>query len=168
MFRRLRTKLTVLYSGLLTATLMLIGVIVLTAVSDNAQQVVRRDLSARNLVFERVWAHRSAQLQNDAVLLSRDFGFRSAVASHDDPTIRSALANLKTRLGIDEALMIAGDGRVIAAGEKIPSLRMAALHALKGDEAVSGVLTMDGAPYETVSVPVSADVNHGWSCSWLS
>ena len=44
-FRHLRSKLAVLYAGLFGAILLLIAVLALAAVSENAQHVVRRELA---------------------------------------------------------------------------------------------------------------------------
>jgi signal transduction histidine kinase/CheY-like chemotaxis protein len=162
MFRHLRTKLTVLYAGLFAVILLLVSAVALGAVSVNARQMVRKELETSSAVFEGVWAQRAAQLENDGELLSHDFGFRSAIASHDDPTISSALDNLKVRLGIDRAMMIGADGRVISARETAQPLDAAAQAALKSDETTSGVLLLDGAPYEAVSVPIGGGGQAGW------
>jgi signal transduction histidine kinase/AmiR/NasT family two-component response regulator len=161
MFRHLRTKLAVLYGGLFAASLLLISLFVLAAVADDAQRSVRRELETSGLVFERVWAQRAAQFENDGVLLSRDFGFQSAVATHDDPTIRSALANLQARLGIDGALMIGADGRVVAS-DGAAALDAKTIAALEGEDATSGVILLGGAPYEVVSAPVGGSGVQGW------
>ena len=95
MFRYLRTKLTVLYAGLFGAGLLLISGGVYAAIVGNAQHMVRSELAAGGAVFDRLWALRSNQLQDGAGILSRDFGFRSAVATRDEATIGSALSNLK-------------------------------------------------------------------------
>ena len=162
MFRHLRTKLTVLYAGLFAATLALIALFALEEVSQNARQVVRNDLAASGAVFERVWAQRMTQFENDGVLLSRDFGFRTAVASRDVPTIRSALQNLKVRLGIDTALFITPDGAVISADERSPLLAAKLRQALQSDDTVSGVMALGGEPYETVAIPMGDATQAGW------
>jgi len=161
MFRHLRTKLAILYAGLFAVSLLLISLFVLAAVADDAQRGVRRELETSGLVFERVWAQRAAQFENDGVLLSRDFGFQSAVATHDDPTIRSALANLQARLGIDAAMMIGADGRVVAS-DGVTALDARTAAALEGDDAVSGIILIGGAPYEAVSAPLGGSGVQGW------
>ena len=162
MFRNLRTKLTVLYAGLFAATLALIALLTLEEVSQNARHVVQDDLAASGMVFERVWAQRMAQFENDGVLLSHDFGFRTAVASRDVPTIRSALENLKVRLGIDKAALITPDGAVLAADGDGPALAPAARQALESEEPVSGVLALGGDPYEAVAIPMGGASGAGW------
>ena len=163
-FYSLRAKLTVLYAGLFAAVMLVIGAVVYSAVEQNAERVVRQELTASSTVFDRIWALRAAQLENSAGLLARDFGFRSALASHDVPTITSALENLKVRLGVDTAFIIGVDGQVTAAGDARPmaSLTPASLAALQSDDAVSGVAVMNGAPYQTIAVPVLAPTAVGW------
>ncbi|MFI4975486.1 MAG: response regulator [Caulobacterales bacterium] len=162
MFRRLRTKLTVHYAGLFAAILLLIGCAVYAAVSDNAQRVVSKELATSGAVFDRVWGLRMEELRSGGELLSRDFGFRGAVATHDEPTIRSALENLKVRLGIDRAMLIGADGRIISADAQAPGIDGQGLRALTSDDTASGALIMGGAPYEVVSIPVTAPTTIGW------
>ena len=162
MFRHLRTKLTVLYAGLFAAIMLLIAGLALAAMADNARRMVRSELATSSLVFQRIWAQRAAQLETDGVLLARDFGFRTAVASRDLPTIRSALANLQQRLGIDRALMIAADGSVVSAEETADGLDTRSVRALQGDDVISGVLPIGGRPFEAVSVPIAPGANAGW------
>ncbi|MHB8528703.1 MAG: ATP-binding protein [Caulobacteraceae bacterium] len=163
MFRSLRTKLTVLYASLFAAILLVTSLVTYGAVSDNATRVVERELTTSGTVFDRVWALRTAQLQNGAGLLSRDFGFREAVATHDAATIRSALDNLKERLGIDLAVVIGVDGRMTGAGESLlGGLRPDALGSIETDGGASGVVVLGGTPYELVSAPVDAPTTMGW------
>ena len=163
-FKSLRTRLTVLYAGLFAVAMMLVSIAVYTAIYDNAIRVVRGELAASGTVFDRIWAMRTAQLENGAGLLSRDFGFRSAIATHDNATIASALDNLKVRLGIDLAFMIGVDGKIAAGGGQsaLSGLDGAAMAAMQGDDAASGVLVIGKTPYEVVSVPVLAPVPIGW------
>src|SRR5689334_14255605 len=140
MFRRLRTKLTVLYAGLFGASLMLVALAVYAAVSTNAERAVRSELQASSTVFDRIWALRSARLQEGASLLSRDFGFREAVATHDAATIRSALANLSGRLGADLAFIVGVDGQVSGAdGRPVSPAAARLLKSLDGEGDASGV-----------------------------
>jgi len=83
MFKRLQTKLTVLYAGLFALALSLVAVTVYVAIANNARSAVRQELAASGTVFDRVWALRTQRLQDGADLLSRDFGFRAAVATRD-------------------------------------------------------------------------------------
>ncbi len=159
-FRTLRTRLTVLYAGLFALAMLAILATVYSAISDNVLRVVRGELAASGTVFDRIWAMRALQIQNGAGLLSRDFGFREAIATQDDATTTSALENLRLRLGIDIAFMIRTDGKIIDGGDRV-GLDSQVLGALQQDDTVSGVLIIGGTPYEVVSTPVLAPLTMG-------
>jgi signal transduction histidine kinase len=161
-FRRFRTKLTVLYAGFVGAGLLLMSVAVYSTVSNAAQHLVRKELESAATVFDRLWAMRSRQLQDMADVLSRDFGFREAVATNDEATIRSALANLTQRLELDVAMLVGVDGRVTASNGE--PLGHAATDLLEGvaEEGPSGVLLVDGAAYHVVSAPILSPILTGW------
>lgn len=163
MFRHLRTKLTVLYAGLFSAALILVSLAVYAAIAGDARSVVRGELLASGAAFDRIWEMRAGQLQASAALLSRDFGFREAVATRDEATIRSALENLRGRMGIDMAFIIGVDGQVIGGDPK--ALTAASVHimrALDVEDMPSGVLAVGGTPYQTIAAPVLSPTLVGW------
>ena len=69
-----------------------------------ALDIVRRQLDTR-----------AAQLRAAAAVLVADFGFKTAVASGDAATIRSALANQAGRIDASFAAYYGHDGRAISA-----------------------------------------------------
>ena len=163
MFRHLRTKLTVLYAGLFGVALAFVSLAVYASISANARGVVRDELLASGTVFDRVWTLRANQLQGGASLLSRDFGFREAVASRDEATIRSALENLRVRLGIDMAFIIGVDGRIT--GVDPAALKGAdakLMRAVEQEDDASGVLVIGGTPYQTIAAPILSPTLVGW------
>jgi predicted signal transduction protein with EAL and GGDEF domain len=163
MFRRLRTKLTVLFAALFGASLISLSLVVYVAIVGNAEHVVRGELAAGGAVFDRLWAVRSEELRDGAALLSRDFGFRSAVATHDDATIVSALGNLKSRLGIDLAFIVGADGRITAAdGGALGAAGADVIAALQDQNDASGVFMIGETPYQAISAPVMAPTLIGW------
>ena len=151
MFKRLSTKLTFVYAGLFGVALFAVAMIVYAVIADNAARAVRSELAANGEVFDRVWMMRDSQLRDSADILSRDFGFREAVATLDAPTIGSALDNLRERLQIDRAFMMTLDGDVIGAQGFAASELDAMWTALDADEQASGVLTLEGRSYQAVS-----------------
>jgi EAL domain-containing protein (putative c-di-GMP-specific phosphodiesterase class I)/GGDEF domain-containing protein len=160
--RRLRTKLTVLYAGLFCAALLLIGAIAYTIIASNAQRLVREQLAATGVVFDRVWELRFEQLREGSRLASRDYGFREAVASNDVATIGSALANLRGRLHADLIYLLTPDGLLIdpdgAAETASPGLEA----ILNDNDEPAGVLIAHGALFQTVAMPVFAPHMLGW------
>jgi EAL domain-containing protein (putative c-di-GMP-specific phosphodiesterase class I)/GGDEF domain-containing protein len=162
MFKRLSTKLTVLYAGLFGLALFVVALIVYVAISDNAARMVRGELQANGAVFDRVWAMREGQLSDSADILSRDFGFRDAVATMDGPTIASALDNLRQRLTIDRAFLMSIDGDLIGLDNVSETEADEIWNALDAQERAAGVLMIDGHPFQAVSAPVRAPNLIGW------
>ena len=162
-FTHLRTRLTVLYAALFGVAMLLVSLAVFTAINQAAERQVRDELTASGTVFDRVWSLRSDRLREGASLLSRDFGFREAVATRDDATIVSAMENLKRRFSIDRAFILGVDGRVIGAD----AAPMAA-DAEKLTEAFSnasdpqGVVMLGGHPFQIMSAPVLSPDQIGW------
>ncbi len=161
MFKRLSTKLTIVYAGLFGVALLAVALIVLGVISSNAERTVRSELAANGEVFDRVWEMRDQQLRDSADLLSRDFGFREAVATLDAPTINSALDNLRERLQIDRAFMMTLNGDVV--GVSLADHELDALwNALDADERASGVLSLGDRVYQAVAAPIRAPNLVGW------
>ncbi|NJC41191.1 EAL domain-containing protein (putative c-di-GMP-specific phosphodiesterase class I)/GGDEF domain-containing protein [Brevundimonas alba] len=162
-FNRLRTRLTVLYMGLFGIALLLAAVAIFNAVGSSARKVVRNEMTASGAVYGQIWASRSDQLQQGAAVLARDYGFREAVATGDEATVRSALDNLRSRQGVDGALMLGVDGYAAATGLNLDAPTLDTLFAgLDRDGVEAGVLTIDGQPYQVVAAPVMAPVLIGW------
>jgi EAL domain-containing protein (putative c-di-GMP-specific phosphodiesterase class I)/GGDEF domain-containing protein len=162
-FSRLRTRLTVLYVALFGMTLLLVSTAVFTAINGAAQHQVRGELTAAGTVFDRVWSLRSDRLREGSSLLSRDFGFREAVATGDAATIVSAMENLKQRFSIDRAFIVTNDGRLIgddtqALAEDAPRLTA----AFDNTSDPSGVVMLGGQPYQVIAAPVLSPEQIGW------
>lgn len=161
-FRRLRTKLTVYSLALFALVLCLILAAVYASIERNAERVVSQELSASAVVFERVWELRNDQLETSAALLARDFGFRAAVATHDQATIQTALQNLRRRVGMQLGFVIDSDGRVLASeGKDGPAAAAAWLRQASVGDPTSGVLLLGAGPHQAVSAPVLAPVPIG-------
>jgi EAL domain-containing protein (putative c-di-GMP-specific phosphodiesterase class I)/GGDEF domain-containing protein len=162
-FSTLRTKLTVFYAALFGVTLITIAAIVFIAVANNASRVVQNELQANAQVFSRIWQMRADQLHDSTDVLARDFGFRDAVASRDAATINSALNNLRARLGLDRAFLLTTDGAVIGLERPLdPNTTSALWSALDATPDASGILLIDGQPYQAVAAPVRAPDTIGW------
>lgn len=162
-FRNLRTRLTVLYMGMFGIALMLVALAVFTAITGSARNLVRDELGATGAVYGQIWESRTAQLHQGAAVLSQDYGFREAVATNDEPTVRSALDNLRARQKVDGALILGVDGYVTSAGVTLDDATTDTLWTgLNGGNIEAGVLSIDGQPYQAVSAPVMAPVLIGW------
>ena len=162
-FTRLRTRLTVLYMGLFGVALLLVAIAVVTAVTGSARRVVRGELTASGAVYGQIWQARSSQLQQGASVLAQDYGFREAVATNDEATVRSALDNLRGRQKVDGALILGIDGYATAAGITLDDSTIDTLWTgLDSGKIDSGVITIGGQPYQAVAAPIMAPVLIGW------
>ncbi|EGF90964.1 HAMP domain protein [Asticcacaulis biprosthecium C19] len=162
-FKRLSTKLTVMYGGLFSLALLLIALACYMAVLSYARDSVQKELQASASVFNRIWSLKSDALQTNAMVLSRDFGFRQALATEDTATVDSAFMNLQSRLKTDAGLVIGRDGRPIAGDTSALGHNLA--HALGASDEVDsriGIISVDSHPYQAVAAPVMAPDRLGW------
>lgn len=161
MFAKLSTRLTVLYAALFGVVLLFVSLAVYTAISQAAQRQVRDELTASGTVFDRIWSLRSERLREGAALLSRDFGFREAMATRDQTTMVSAMENLRRRFDIDRAFMIGVEGEVV--GAQLTAADAKTLEtAFNSLTDPSGVVVLDGLPHQIVSAPVLSPDLIGW------
>ena len=116
-FRSLRTKLAVIYAGLFALVMLAAAAASFYTVQRNATRLVQDEMAAMAAVFDRIWALNARQMGDAADILSRDFGFRAAVATRDVPTIESALDNLRQRFEFDIAFVIDQQGQAIGADD---------------------------------------------------
>lgn len=162
-FRRLRTRLTVVYMGLFGLALLLAAVAVVTAVTNSALRVVRDEMTAAGAVYSQLWNARSSQLQQGAAVLAQDYGFREAVATNDEATVRSALDNLRARQGVEGAMILGIDGHAVSTGLAMEDAALDRLFTgLESGRIEAGVLAIDGQAFQVVAAPVKAPVLIGW------
>ena len=160
-FRTLRAKLSVLYAGLFMLVMVALAIVAQILIVNNATGAVRNELAASSSVFDRIWALRARALGDSADVLARDFGFRSAVATGDRPTIESALANLRQRARVPTVFVTMQDGTVI--GEGPQTLRALArdvpfrMDEAGGDAVVAG----GGTAVRMVVAPILAPTQVG-------
>jgi diguanylate cyclase (GGDEF)-like protein len=162
MFRAIRTRLAVLYAGLFAVALGLVAATLYVVVDATVERQVRSELVASATVFDRLWKARSHELGNAAAVLSRDFGFRAAVATGDRRTAESALDNLKARLGLDVAFIVGVDGKVTGISDPALSRDAAKLWPALDQGETRGVATLGGVPRQLVAAPVMAPALTGW------
>ncbi|BCD84085.1 GGDEF domain-containing protein [Pseudomonas solani] len=76
------------------------------------QAQAREELDIGGRVFERLLESRSRQLHDAVQVLAADFGFKEAVASGDEETIRSALGNSGARINAGAVMLLGMDGKL--------------------------------------------------------
>jgi len=152
----------VLYMALFVAALAVISVAVYAATTRNVEHMVRDQLAVSGTVFDNLAATRYRKLQDEAQVLSHDFGFRAAVATGDQTTVRSALDNLAERLGVNLAFVVTPDGQVTRQTGAAGTLPADVVQAVLSDNAASGIFVENGLAYEAVAAPILTPAPAGW------
>lgn len=163
MFARLRTKLTLLYGGLFGLVMIAIASGVYPVVAAGSLDAARGQLEATSNAFQKLEALHMSQLRENARISATDFGFRSAaaLAETESETVRTALANLRRRIGGDVAYLVLPDGEAISEREA-PPLPQHLLDSLLAEDAAQGGLVLDQSAYRAVVAPVLAPNLIGW------
>ncbi|MGY6517788.1 MAG: putative bifunctional diguanylate cyclase/phosphodiesterase [Lysobacteraceae bacterium] len=164
---RLQDRLLALVVGLVLG----LQVLVLVAVGVSVNRAVEIQIGHELDVGHRVWTHfveaRGEALLDAAGVLAADFGFRSAAASGDLPTMRSALDNHARRAGAARAILHAPDGDVLAEGGggggpgAWPPMDawLAGADPLRGRQ---GLFRVGEGIYQVATVPVMAPTRIAW------
>jgi diguanylate cyclase (GGDEF)-like protein len=109
-----RKRLLVLIIGLAVLTQTVTLAAVLASTSRDVQARAAEQLRAAGSFVDQLIRFRAEQLAHGVAVLAEDFGFRSAVASGDGPTMLSAAGNNARRIGADLVLLLDTHGRVLA------------------------------------------------------
>ncbi|KQN39461.1 diguanylate cyclase [Sphingomonas sp. Leaf407] len=158
----LSAKLAVFYGALFALAVVLILIGVKAGIGNTAEGMIRNEMVASAKVFDRVTAMRYAQLGDAGTVLAGDFGFRSAAATGDAPTIVSALDSLRSRLRLDQAFFVGADGAVVGYRGRMSPRDADDLFAALDGGRTRGVLRIGDARFNAAAAAVKAPVTIGW------
>ena len=161
-FRSLSTRLTVQFALLFAAAMLAVSAALSTFIAGAASREVEGQLQSSGAVYDRLWQQRAHELQNAALLLAHDFGFRAAVATGDEATMQSALGNAAARLRVKTAFIVTADGRVTAIDRSILPGETARLWDPLDEGRLTGVSVLSGRPRQLVAAPIMAPTLIGW------
>src|SRR6266550_4230307 len=161
-FRSLSARLTVQFALLFAGAMLVVSAALSTFIAGAASREVESQLQSSGAVYDRLWQQRAHELQNAAQLLSRDFGFRAAVATGDEATMRSALGNAAQRLKVRTAFIVTADGQVSAIDPSIRPNEAATLWEPLDAGRQTGVAVLAGRPRQLVAAPIMAPTLIGW------
>jgi diguanylate cyclase (GGDEF)-like protein len=151
--------------------LLIVQAAVFSVVRITIEQSAKSQVEQELLVGERVWRRlldQNAQtLTQGATVLAADFGFRAAISTQDEATIRSALENNGARINATiTALMDTNMGlRAVGEGQDSSQLQgvLSRLTSPSARDAQGSQVALIGrTPYQFVLVPVRAPVIVGW------
>lgn len=164
MIRRFRSKLTLLFSGLFGAIILVVATAAYFALVSTAQESVEQGLVSNADVYERIWELREQQMWDNASLLAKDFGFRASIMDGDEATISSALGNLKDRMEIDVAFVLMLDGAIYGQDDQAETtVPPALMEELQNAGSAKGLFEVQEVIHQAVALPINAPSLVGWA-----
>ena len=161
-FRSLSARLTVQFALLFAGAMICISAALSTFIAGAASRQVESQLQSSGAVYDRLWQQRVRELEGATQLLSRDYGFRAAVATGDTATMESALGNSAARLRVRTAFLISLDGKVHGIADRKAAKEAEALWDPLDAGHLKGVAILGGAPRQLVAAPVMAPNLIAW------
>lgn len=162
---RARLLLTLLGFVLLGETI--VAASILHTTYDQTLSRARGSLRVGERVLDQLMTLRANQLLSTVNVLASDFGFKSAVATHDGPTLKSVLANFANRGHADIAMLANTNGQLMAGipadirSQDTPQFK-ALLTRARHKGGATGLATIANRAYQFVLVPVDAPRLIAW------
>ena len=132
------------------------SIVIRNAVTDNA----KKELLSGGDIFSRLIQNKAEQLALSVSVLTDDFGFKGAVTSNDESTIRSALSNHAARVNADIGILITQQGQIIFSKEMTQDNNIAQFDGLRQQAAQKGraydTVVLNGKAYQFVVSVVKA------------
>ena len=116
-FHSLKMRIAVVYAALFASILAAVLLIAGNGIARFGEDSASRDLASNARVFDEIIELRAKQMRGSADVLSRDFGFREAVATNDRATIESALLSLRGRSRSAAAFVVGLDGSMVGSAD---------------------------------------------------
>jgi diguanylate cyclase (GGDEF)-like protein len=161
-FRSLQSRITALYSATFGLVMILVAIGIQFAIAHSAEDKVRSELNSSAEVINRIWSMRGQELESFARPLALDFGFREAVATDDDETIRTALRNIASRIDLPNAFVVKYDGCVVGMRPELDVRYNGALWDELDSGWQSGALRLNGVTFQAVAAEIKAPALIGW------
>ncbi len=166
MFDSLRIRLILLLLGLLSLMAVAIGVATLSAMKRDSYDQARQSLSVASKVFQQALTNRSEQLSTSVRIISSDFGFRRAVATSEQETIRSVLENHGGRIQADVSVLLSPSGELLASTQQqISPAQLSTLYQdmkQSGRDSLADIVLIGDEAYQLVMMPVKAPQLIAW------
>lgn len=165
----LRGQLLLAFSAVLILTVISVGIAVSVTSSQQVLDQMRQKALVGSHVLDSFLESRREQLESAVRVLTNDFGFRSAVATGDTPTISSALTNHGQRIGADLMVLVDPGGESMASSRRSndPTAQRDfpfadALTEARRTGGAAAIAPFDGGLYQFFVVPVLAPEPIAW------
>ncbi|MEX2321834.1 MAG: EAL domain-containing protein, partial [Saccharospirillum sp.] len=158
-----RTRLLLIFTAVLAVTLTATTLSALRATDANTRANAARELAVAERVFQTLLEENSRELTDRTTLLAEDFGFRQAIATNEEDTIISVLANHGDRIGADLIMLMSPQGEVLTSTHDIGADIDRVRAGLGSQASAFSLLTLsEHEPYQMVMVPVDAPQRVAW------
>lgn len=166
-FHSFQGRLLFFFITLLSLALVATHLFVDLASKSNAEQVISENLKTGARIFNKLMDGRFRQLSESAWLLSGDYAFKLAYSTQDYPTVLSALANHRDRIGADSMSLISLDGQALAdtltgGVEPVPYSHPDLLDMAADEGTAHSMAIIGGKTYQTIIVPLLAPEPVAW------
>src|ERR1700733_2491354 len=161
-----RNRLLALIIGLVVITQSVTLVAVLASTAHQVRERADGQLRSGAQVVQQFMRLRASQLASTVGVLAADFGFKDAVASHDNETMLSAATEHSKGIGWDLVIFLDADGRLLTSNSAYVKAHAPAVQKLvnsitSGREDVHLVVLGDQL-YEFFVAPIRAPETIGW------
>lgn len=164
--RGFRAQLLLAFAGLLIVTAVGVGVAASFTNSSQVLAQMERKVLVGSHVLDSFLGARQEQLDAAVRVLSNDFGFRSAVATGDTPTISSTLDNHGRRIGADLMVLVDDRGGIVTSDPVRPQARQVpfarALARAREAGSAAAIGAYGGSLFQYFVVPVLAPEPVAW------
>ena len=161
-----RRRLIAILLGLVVLTqLVTMGIFVFRSHIEAKEEAAANLVVAGNML-QALLTSKDQALRDGVQILVTDFGFKTAVASGDESTIRSALSNIANRIGADSVMLLNVAGKTVASTDQaLMTGQRLNLHlpSTQLSEAVLSYQALNGQLFLWVTAPVRAPVTVGFA-----
>lgn len=162
----LRTKILFYFVGLIFLSSLSTIFAVILATNSSVESQAQEKLLVGRKVFDQLLDIRASQLFDSAQVITSDFGFKTAVLTGDQSTIKSVLENHGARIGADLMMLASLDGELVAKTGDYQSMEFpfkSLLIAAEAEGGLSSTVVLEGKPYQILMLPIKAPITAAWT-----
>jgi diguanylate cyclase (GGDEF)-like protein len=161
-----RGRLLAAMLSLVVITSLGLGAVIMFHLFSQEKQRAAQQLDVAENVARQTLESRTRLLISNLSIVVQDFGFKSAIASRDLPTITSALANHSERTGAEVAMLADRNGELIAGlqdlepGSELPFEEL--LDRARDQGTASDIVSWRDSAYQILVIPVEGAGLRAW------
>jgi diguanylate cyclase (GGDEF)-like protein len=157
-----RSRILLLFVGLLVVTLASTTLAVLRATNSSVESLLNDELAIIDRVFGEFLRQDRQQLLERGEVLAADFAFKRAMATGETETMLSVLANHGQRIGADLIMLVSPSREILFSTHDVAELPGVVGSALDRERGVGAPAIVAGEPFQLVLIPVRAPDLIGW------